>query len=100
MPSWKKLALSLSLILLLCILCAAPWAYIAYRDNQEYQANVERLYAIAKKLGYTEENHINFYQVNVSGIDYSENSVTLIFYSTESIEQFSQKVDALQFSIY
>jgi hypothetical protein len=95
MTNKKKLALILSPIILLCLLCAAPWAYIAYRDNQEYQANVERLYAIAEKLGYTEENHINFYHIDVSGIDYSEKSVTLIFYSTESIEQFSFKVDEL-----
>lgn len=86
-------------ILLLCAVCAAPWAYIAYRHNQEYQADVDRLYKVARKLGYSDVNHIRFYRVKTGpiSIDWKADILTLVFYSTDSIKEFSEKVDSLQF---
>lgn len=82
-------------ILLLCAVCAAPWAYWAYQDSQEYQADVDRLYEIAGQLGYSERNYIRFYQEKSFGIDFSQDSITLVFYSTNSFEQFLYKVEQL-----
>jgi hypothetical protein len=97
MTNKKKLALILSPILLLCLLCATPWAYIAYRDNQEYEADVDRLYAIAEKLGHTDETHIRFFREKNIGVDYAGDNITLVFYSTYSFEEFLQEVDQLNF---
>jgi hypothetical protein len=60
MTTKRKLALILLPILLLCAICITPWAYIACRDNQEYQIDIDRQTAIAEQLGYTEQNHIRF----------------------------------------
>ncbi len=94
----KKIILFIILpILLLCTVCAAPWAYWAYRDNKVYQTDVDRLYDVAEKLGYSEENYIRFYHFQTTGIDWSADLITLVFQSVDPFEQFAEKVDRLQF---
>jgi hypothetical protein len=93
MTNKKKLALILSPIILLCLLCAAPLAYIAYRDNQEYQADLDRQTAIAEKLGYSDLTHIRFYRelTYIATFDI----IYLTFYSTQTFDEFSENVELL-----
>jgi hypothetical protein len=79
------------------VVCATPWAYWAYQDNQAYQVDVDRLYEVAGQLGYSEETHIQFYRIKTNGVDYSADLITLVFYSTASLDEFSNGVNKLEF---
>lgn len=81
-------------LLVLCIACVAPLAYIVAQRRQAYRVDIEATKSIAVQLGYTSQNHIDSYRTYGWS---SYDIVMLIFYSDASLENFSSNVKNLGF---
>ncbi len=82
-------------LLVLCIACVAPLAYIVAQRRQAYRVDIEATKSIAVQLGYTSQNHIDLYRTYGWS---SYDIVRLIFYSEASLENFSTNVKSLGFA--
>jgi len=90
----KQIILILSLLVLgTCAIVVLPGAYVAYRNNAVYQTDLDTLTSTATKLGYTPDRKLNFYET--SGLTYD--ILVLVFYTPDSLDQFSSKVQSLGF---
>jgi hypothetical protein len=97
MTTKKKLALILSSILLLCFLCALPFGYNAYIERKRYQIDENTVIVVATRLGYSANNHIRLYR-QLSTILVTSDVIGLAFFTEESFQPFTSKVEALGFT--
>jgi hypothetical protein len=65
-----------------------------YSSQNDYEKDVRLLFQIAQRLGYTEDNQLNFFRIEANNAT-SEDKTKLVFSSSDSPESFSQKVDRL-----
>ena len=90
----KQIVLVLStLVLGLCVVVVLPVAYVSYRNYASYQTDLDTLTSTATKLGYTPDRKLNFYEARALTYDI----LVLVFYTPDSLDQFSAKVQSLGF---
>ncbi len=92
----KKTAVIFSLPVLLFLgLCLLLVGYVVYQKDQLHRRDADTLVAVATKLGYSADNQINFYTSRATFGAYD--LIAVVFYSPDSLEQFSDKVNSLGF---
>jgi len=85
----------LVVVLFLLAICVLPIGYFVYDREQRYTKDVDNLKAIAIKLGYSQDKQLRLYRTTAFNYDY--NLIYLVFYSQDSLEQFSNRVSGLGF---
>lgn len=83
-------------IFLAIILVIAFISFKVTKDKKLYVQDVQHLYEVAGKLGYTQQNYLNFNRSQAYGIDAAYDTIELLFFTKQSLEEFSAKVDNLQ----
>lgn len=92
----KKLTSIVAFLLLgVCVLASSPIAYLVIRSYWNYQTDLNTLNSIATQLGYTPDRRLNFYEAESMEYDY----LGLVFYTQDSLDQFSAKVQPLGFTL-
>lgn len=93
----KKPAVALSLLVLTpLVVCLLAVGYFLVRREYLYRRDVDILTATVAQLGYSADNQINFYASRATFGAYD--LIAVVFYSPDSLEQFSDKVNGLGFA--
>lgn len=87
----------LGAIFILLILVVGLFVYSNKKSQERYNQDLESLYKLATKLGYKQENHLNFFHNYHSSISAHYDVLELLFITDESIEPFSERVSNLGF---
>ena len=94
------LALSLFVVFTLSValyFAAAGWSWIESDYSEKlrvYESDLNYLVTVATRLGYTSANYIYSYRTYASTYDIA----AVVFYSEDTLEQFTEKVSQLGFA--
>ena len=90
----NTLLILLVVVLFLLAICVLPIGYFVYDREQRYTKDVDALKAIAVKLGYSQDKQLRLYGTTAP-YNFDYNLIYLVFYSQDSLEQFSNRVRGL-----
>lgn len=83
-------------VLFLLAICVLSIGYFVYDREQRYAKDVDTLKAIATQLGYSQDKQLRLYGTTAA-YNFDDNLIYLVFYSQDSLEQFSNRVNGFGF---